>query len=612
MRIVLPLLLAAAALSSGCPIVVTCRDVPCPFGEICNAESGECEVAARNCLEDESICRSGEVCDELTGQCRPQQLRCGEQFAQCPAGQACNAALGRCEPAARCEADADCGAAESCNLATRACEPKECAAPEDCPIAYICGDEGRCVPGCIPSTDGCPSQQFCLVVSGDQTGRCVPNCRLDTECPFGQVCDIATAPNARCIPEDPCSLDGDCRADEICDAGVCRQPPCSADADCLASQVCDTAEGACVDALCDEDVYGAQSPSNTSMETAFGLAPGDYTELRLCSGRSDWFALDVRSTDIVRLRTQQDPGESDLDLFVYDRSGNSLAADEQLGSISSVKFAAPREQTVFVEVRPRDFEAIAYDLTISTEFCDNDAFEENDSRGDPTIIPGSVGVPSELALRTCGFDEDWFRIAVPTAENELTIRRSGGSQDLRVELLTPDGERFVVPRESPRVLHRVGVAGNYLVKAFGTLGQNGAYRLVFNLEDPWNCPGVAAHSTPQAALPAARDETTTEGLCPLAGAWEIDWLALDVDTPGSFEATVRPQPGTPKLDVALVQYDGSETTLVRRGVLLDGAFALQAELDPTQAHFLRITSSEPIGRIIAPPTYDVVWSYEEF
>lgn len=601
-------LLFGSLVSSGCPIVVTCEDVPCPFGEVCNLETGLCEDVVQDCRTDDRICRSGEVCDELSGRCRPERLRCAEQFKPCPEGQACNATSGFCEPTTLCASDADCGIAEQCNEATQECEPLSCDSSRDsCPLGYVCGEDRHCVPGCRPGEDSCPTRQFCLVITGDQIGRCVPNCRVDGECPFGQVCDVAAAPDSRCVAEPPCSVDADCREDEICDRMACIQPPCQSDVDCLASQICEIATGTCRDATCEDDVYGAGPTPNYSRETAFGLAIGQYTELELCPGRSDWFAVDVRSTDVVRVRLRQHVAEPDLDLYVYDENGVPLVANELAGSVTSVKFAAGRAQTVFVEVRGRDFEPATYDLTLSTEFCANDSFEENDTRNTATVVPSAVGVPSEIALQACGFDEDWFRLQVPAEDNGLRVQRVAGTPDLRVDLYTPDGDILSVVRDAPLALLRSGAPGSYWVRAVGALGQSGAYRLTFEVLEPWACPGLAQHATPSVARIVAEEAIAVEALCPLDGGWEIDWIELPITDAGVIDAHVRPLAGAPPLEVALVDFDGIESKIVRTAVRLAGESVLQAAADPTRQYYLRVGSSDPVGRITVEPRYEVEW-----
>lgn len=608
-RFLLTFLISLTGFATGCPIVITCEDVPCPYGEVCNTTTGECDQVAEDCrLED--ICRTGEVCDDETGQCRPEKLRCTQRFV-CPEGQACNATSGFCEPAFRCESNADCGVAETCDLNTQECEPRSCDADrDDCPISYVCGGDGLCISGCRPDDESaCQNDQFCQVLSGESLGRCVPNCREDADCPFGQFCDLSATPQTECVKESPCTADADCRSDEVCNEGNCGQPPCRSDDDCLQSQICEIATGTCRPGECEEDVYG-QQPSNHTMGSAFGLDPGNYTELTLCPGRSDWFALNARATDIVRARLRQREPQPDIDLYVYDDSGNLIGSNQLLSLVSSVKLAAGRSQTLFVEVRSDAFEIATYDLSLSTEFCPNDAFEENDSFEDATVVPSMVDVPSELSLLACGFDEDWFRIHQPSPANGLQISVVESTPDLRVQLFTPDGETFEVRHDEPFRALRSATAGDYLVRAVGTLGQNGEYGLDFEILEPWTCPGAATHDSLATALSTSPQMATVETFCPIDGSWEIDWLALEVDQPGLLHVELTPDVAMPDVEVALVTDDQGMPELVRSGVKLDGVHYVEAAVDGDSPLFVRVSASSPVGRIVDEPSYEMTYSLD--
>jgi hypothetical protein len=607
-RLLLTLLLFVP-LGTGCPIVLTCEDVPCPYGEVCNVSTGECEEVAEDCRLDD-ICRPGEVCDEETGQCRPEKLRCTERFV-CPEGQSCNATSGFCEPAFRCETDADCGPAETCDLATQECEPRTCEPDrDDCPIAFVCGGDGQCISGCHPEDEAaCHDGQFCQVLSGEMLGRCVPNCREDADCPFGQFCDLTAPPETECVREGPCSVDADCREDEVCNAGVCGQPPCRSDGDCLLSQICEVATGTCRTGECTEDIYG-QQPANHSFESAFGLDPGNYTELTLCAGRSDWFAVNARGTDVVRFRLRQRTPTPDIDLHVYDEHGALIGSNQLLAAVSSVKLAAGRDQTLFVEIRSEEFESATYDLAISTEFCPNDSFEENDSADEATVVPSNVGIPAELDLLACGFDEDWFRISQPNATNGIAITQKESTPDLRVELYTPDGSRFEVGRDVPYQELRSGTVGDYLVRAVGSLGQTGGYLLGFEVLEPWACPEAGEHDSLADARPVPVGAPGRETFCPVDGAWEIDWLGLEVPQTGLLHAEVVPNANMPDVEVALVANEGGTQRLVRTAIELDNRHVIEAAIDPSMELYLRVSASSPVGRILDEPAYEVSYSVD--
>ncbi len=587
----------------GCPIEITCEDTGCPGTETCNVQSGACEKADRDCRTS-AICRAGEVCDDETGACRPERLRCTQSFT-CPQGQSCNASSGFCEPAFRCQSNTDCGIAEQCNTTSQECEARACQDDLECPVAFVCDGEDQCAAGCRPMGGrGCPTRQFCAVLAGDSIGSCVPNCREDVDCPFGQFCDLAAMPDSSCVAERPCSVDADCRFDEICSDTACIQPPCGSDTDCQEAQVCEEATRTCRPAACTEDNFGAGPTPNHAQQAAFTLDFGTYTQLVLCGGRSDWFALPVRSTDLVRIRLAQH-ADVDFDIYVYDEAGSVLVSNQRVGVTSSVKFAAGRDQLVYIEIRGTRFGSGTYDLTLVREVCANDAFEENDSLETATVVPSTIGVPSELALRACGFDEDWFRIRHNDPNAGLRVERVTSTADLRVEVLTPGGQRILVGNNQPLRMLRAGVTGSTYVRALGALGQTGDYRLAFEILSPWQCPAAGAHVTPTTAVLASQQAVLNEIFCPMAGSWEVDWVELAVNRPGVLDLVLRPTGDAPALEVVLWTGDGVDNTLVRSAVLVDGAWALQAAVAEDSRWFVRVSSSANVGQVIGEPGYEL-------
>ena len=590
-----------AVLATGCPIVITCADTGCPSGQVCDRESGLCTQTERDCRV-RNICRAGEVCDEETGSCRPQRLRCTESFT-CPEGQSCNASSGFCEPTFRCQTNADCGVAEECNTTTQQCDPRQCQDDAGCPIAHVCDANTVCRPGCRPGAGGCPPRQFCSVLGDEAIGLCEPNCRADPDCPFGQFCDLTSAPESRCVNEGPCTVDADCRVDEICIDNACGQPPCSSNDDCLESQLCDTTTRACRSAECTEDNFGSMTVPNHARQNAASIDFGAYTQLVLCPGRSDWFALAVRDTDVITIRLAQHIDDVDFDVFVYAANGELIAANQVVAPVSLLKFASERDQVIYIEVRSTTFEGGTYDLSIVQEFCVNDAFEENDTAQEATVVPSAVGVPSEFALRACGFDEDWFRIQQNNPRNGLRVERVSSTTNLRVDVFTPDGRQFLVGGTTPFRALRSGFAGTTYVRAVSRDGQPGDYSLVFEVLDAWSCVGAGEHSSPLDAVQANSANALVETFCPVDGSWEVDWVELAVDQSGILDLVVEPFGDAPPYEVVLWAGDGNDNTLIRTATIVDAAAHLQTAITPDARWFVRISSSGNIGRVLQAPGY---------
>lgn len=602
---------------TGCTPDIDCQDVGCPFGLQCIPASGECAQIIDDCRTTDT-CRSGEVCDQSTGVCRSQELRCADGNP-CANGLVCDAQSGFCVPVFRCSIDG-CSPAEVCNPGTDRCVPRPCERDSECPESFVCEDQ-VCTIGCRPTSAECPSGQACLVQTGDTIGRCQDRCRLDTDCPFGQICREGQD-GTNCELEPPCATDQECRSDEVCRSGRCTQPPCASDEDCLTGQICETTTGTCIDNTCSEDIYGERDDreANHSFDTAFPLAPGDdcpavspprcqYSELVSCPGRSDWFSVDVDSSSIVRVRVEQNRALPDLDVYVYDRQQNLIVQNQQLDPVTNVKFASKTDQKIFVEVRSAEFEESSYSLTISNEFCQDDPFEENDAEFQATFVPRSVDVESEIALRTCGFDEDWIQIREIGADNGFALALQPGAPELDVQVQTSDGRIETLDRDGELRLLRVGVDGDIFLRAQATLGQSGEYRLRYEMTSPWSCPETpGANAGSMQAAPLPPDTMSQRYLCPFDEGWESDWYALTVDEGGFLSATLMPSAGVPAIDLSLIEETVTGFRVVRPGVHIGGAVQLVAEVEPTRTYWLRVTSSEALDRIASDPVYDIVYS----
>jgi hypothetical protein len=135
---------------------------------------------------------------------------------------------------AGCVADADCGDLANlyCDKATGYCL---CKTDTACPSGEVCNGAGYCVPQsrCTTNADCGDAGLYCETVSSTcvQPGRCA----LDTECPFGQICDLNTS---TCQPG--CRTQGDCPLGQVC---ACKDAsgaeyPCHCPAVGDVSQIC--------------------------------------------------------------------------------------------------------------------------------------------------------------------------------------------------------------------------------------------------------------------------------------------------------------------------------------------------------------------------------------
>ena len=66
-----------------------------------------------------------------------------------------------------------------------------------------------------------------------------PGCRRDTNCPFGQVCQIDSSSNTRGKCEPGCHFNNDCTMGTACINGNCTDP-CIGFNECGANAICET------------------------------------------------------------------------------------------------------------------------------------------------------------------------------------------------------------------------------------------------------------------------------------------------------------------------------------------------------------------------------------
>ncbi|MDF1563188.1 MAG: hypothetical protein P1V51_09100 [Deltaproteobacteria bacterium] len=218
------LLLSAACLEPGPPVETSPSQAFVRLGDCSHLDPYSCEIRP-DCVVDTCFLCS---CTPFFRACRPfwstpprcpvlpcAQPDCCRDASECPHPEDVCApprTQERCEGCdggrGDCEEDADCRFFEVCE-----------------PIPCSCTGARRCVRGCIPHRESCPSEEACGLLD---------------HCPPGLDCSCSDHP--RCLPP-PCRLDGDCGLNHVCQAGACERRPCDSDSDC---------EGPCVLGECQE------------------------------------------------------------------------------------------------------------------------------------------------------------------------------------------------------------------------------------------------------------------------------------------------------------------------------------------------------------------------
>lgn len=608
------LLLALASLVlTGCFDEYPCTEIGCAGDLICNAETGACEDFVSSCVPGAGDCAQGLICDEASGECRAPGARCVDD--SCPTHQVCNAQTGYCEARSNCELDPCTGAAEQCDPQSGQCVALECDAENPCPTAFYCASGGVCRAGCrVDDEDGCVAGEFCRAGAEELIGQCRKECHDDHECPLGQLCRDAGG-GASCEPEARCAVDADCRDTGVCVEHICRAPPCVSDADCGENEACELTTGLCIGGDCAEDIHAP----NQHVEQAAPLGPGNYAQLQICALRSDWFRLELRSSDFLRVRLEHSPAV-DLDLFIYDLNGHLLAANQQTGGVTHLEMYATQTQTVHLEVKGVGSQAAPYSLRVQRNpeqtYCRDDAFEENDTPADATPLPTGANLAVERPLQLCGGDVDWFVLPSLDAAQGLEIAQSEADSEVLLDLFTPDGEYFPLPGSDtadPGIFYmaRLGHPGDYYIRATSIFSNPRPYWLRTRVRPPMDCEQAGAHALPADAEPLAPNVVSRRAFCPLDQAWEVEWLALETTTvPGELSARVVVVGELPALDIALFKKENELLELMRSAQFDGERYNLRLPVAAGEKYLIRISTAAPLGRILESVDYQVFYRFE--
>jgi len=638
----------AAALSlSGCAPEADCEDFGCDPGLVCDQSSGECVEPSRNCPE--TPCEEGFFCHRPSGECRPRARSCSTD-ADCLGDRRCNDD-GICELPDVCSEE-DCTEVETCDPETGNCVPKSCSNQPDCsPEGFICGNEGRCVSGCLLGEGSCPTGQSCRevpgrgAIDGIPVGECRSRCRNDSDCPCGSACASET-----CGPPSSCNDDADCGSDdEVCRDGKCTCAPCTFDdIDCPGNQVCDRPTGICLSGECTEDRFSPNHVPANSAEIAVGRGTElEEAELQLCPGRSDWFELPVESAQTVELNLVHAVSR-DLDLVVYDERDRVVASDQLApprragagGRFSSrTTVISDREQSLQIRVysaRRRSSgtegtaplpEGASYDLEIRRprgESCRDreDDNEENDRRSEAESLPSNVGAESTLDLQICNGDLDWFVLPDVPARSRLQARltRVAPEDDhLRLTILSPGGRSFTLNPSQALNLLRTGPEQNWYMLAYSEKRRSATYGIRYSIAPPYECRRAGRHGTVENALPLTPRVETENFLCPLAEQWEVDWIRLESPQSNArleFDLTPVPPDALPPLAVTLFERRQMGLERLRPAASDGSALALRAEVDPSQELFVRVgrretenPSDRRPGILEVEPRYETFYRY---
>ena len=153
--------------------------------------------------------------------------------------------------------------------------------------------------------------------------------------------------------------------------------------------------------VCEDDRFGPGTPELPAAR----LGAGVERDLVLCSGRADWFAVDARPGDSLRVDVE---GAGALDAALVDDAGEPLDAGE--GDAVTLRAAVPPGGIRLV-VRGEGRYTLRVDLEAFEGRCDD---EEDDAPERAAALPDAVRT-------ACFGDEDWYAVEAGAGDRVAAV-----------------------------------------------------------------------------------------------------------------------------------------------------------------------------------------------
>ena len=228
------------------------------------------------------------------------------------------------------------------------------------------------------------------------------------------------------------------------------------------------------------DVEGAEPTcrddgfeENDTRETASAMDTRRVDRLMACPGDSDYYAVELGPDDDITVAVEFTHSEGDIDLRLLNGDGVVVASSLTTSDDETISYTATRAGTFAIEVRlfggddgvPGSFYALDINIDRAAPSCDDDPFENNDTR--MTAHPIDAGSYSDLAV--CGGDQDFYSVSLGAGDEitvEIDFNLLGGDIDLR--LINPLGNTVAsssaIFSGSERVNYTAPSAGEYFIR----------------------------------------------------------------------------------------------------------------------------------------------------
>lgn len=290
----------------------------------------------------------------------------------------------------------------------------------------------------------------------------------------GVLALVVVASLAACAPDERacCANDSDCAAGALCFEGMCA-PSCTDVSQCREGDSC--VQGTCVASLRQAahcpfvekrvpgrppldggvDAGGGDDAGPDTPGCDDGFEPNDErgsahalveatVSAAVCPARDDDFYLVSVSEPLADLyvRVSFEHADGDIDVELIDSEGNRVAVSQSASDLEEILLPVSGPRELYVHVYGFGQAINEYLLEVQllppAEVCLDDALEDNDSNGDPTLLaPGD-----DVSAVFCAGDPDVYTTALPAGVRALAILSYERGDELDLEVSEP-GEGII-------------------------------------------------------------------------------------------------------------------------------------------------------------------------
>ncbi|MBN2359435.1 MAG: PPC domain-containing protein [Deltaproteobacteria bacterium] len=281
---------------------------------------------------------------------------------------------------------------------------------------------------------------------------------------------------------------------------------------------------------------------------------------QICAGDYDFFSVALNVGDALTAALDFTDADGDLDLYLYDPSGNLLDWSVSVTDDELIEHTATVAGTFALRVFGVGQAENAYLLTLTvvppTPVCPEDSHEQNDTQATATPYPGSP-----LTGQICADDPDWVAVSLNVGDSmraALSFTHADG--DLELAFYQQSGS-FITSSTSTtdneQIDYTATAAGTYALRIYGFLGAENSYTLTVTVVPATPTCSDDAHENNDTLATAVALPSASFGGQICSG--DDDYYYLDLDAGETLVIDLQFTDADGDLELRL--YDAAGTTL---------------------------------------------------